>query len=183
MYISLLFYFLIFGLFFFADVILQIASHSPRYATKIVSGNKDVGNVLLATISSNPKNDALKATAASALARLSRHSPGLIHALVEKYHLLLYYYYHSYIPTNASISFDQTRHGSKLIIQVLSAVGVSTRLQLAYLNLLNITLLSDAAPRIINLFTADQGLVTDLIGFLDHGMTILRAKALVALCI
>jgi hypothetical protein len=37
---------------------------------------------------SNPKNEALKATAASALARLSRHSPGLIHALVEKYHPL-----------------------------------------------------------------------------------------------
>lgn len=32
-------------------------------------------------------------------------------------------------------------------------------------------------------FTSDQGLITDLIGFLDHSTTILRAKALVALCI
>jgi hypothetical protein len=75
------------------------------------------------------------------------------------------------------------KHGSKLLTQVLSAVGVSTRLQLAYLNLLNITLVSDAPQRIVSSFTIDQGLITDLIGFLDHGMTILRAKALVALCI
>ncbi len=61
-------------------------------------------------------------------------------------------------------------------------MGVSTRLQLAYLNLLNIALASDDVPlRVTNTFTSDQNLVTDLVGFLDHGMTILRAKALVAL--
>ncbi len=41
--------------------------------------------LVVATNSKSDVRDALKATAASAIARLSRHSPSLIHALVEKY--------------------------------------------------------------------------------------------------
>lgn len=130
----------------------NICSQGGDWAAKFCS--QDVAYSLV-QIYSSTKNENLKATAASTMARLLRHSPTLVAFVVDKF-------------------------GTRLFVQGLQ--DSSSKVQTAAVNMLNMALgQPDLSTRAKASLSEERSLVTNLMGLLDHSLPILRAKGVVAI--
>eukprot|EP00898_Chlorokybus_atmophyticus_P000048 jgi/Chlat1/1043/Chrsp110S01535 len=129
----------------------NIASHggdwTARFATQEVAFS-------LVHMCTNSKNEHLRATAASTLARLVKHTPALAHYIVDK-------------------------GGPKLV--VTGMVDGSPRAAQAWLSVLNAALSSELSARSRSSLLEEQALLPTVLGLLDHATPVIRGKAL--LCI
>lgn len=108
-----------------------------------------------AQIYNSTKNDNLKATAASTLSRLLRHSPMLVTFVVDKI-------------------------GVRLFLSGLA--DPSSKVQTAAVNMLNLALSQqDLSMRAKAALSEERSLVPGLMALLDHSVMVLRAKGIIAI--
>ncbi|KAJ9520906.1 hypothetical protein QJQ45_014112 [Haematococcus lacustris] len=133
----------------------NICSQGGDWAAKFTS--QEVAASLV-QIYSSTKAENLKATTASTLARLLRHSPQLVAAVVDKFGIHLFV---------AGVTDPSSKAGA---------------VQTAAINMLNMALtLPELSTRAKSALAEERGLVPSLMQLLDHSVPLLRSKSIVTL--
>ncbi|GLI65982.1 hypothetical protein VaNZ11_009669 [Volvox africanus] len=150
----------------------NICSQGGEWAARFAT--QDVVLSLVQLINNTGKGEQLRATAASTLARLLRHSPVLVAHTVDKYGIRLFVGCLLEGTVSASASAGGTGGGNG------GAGGASSKVQTAALNLLNLTLAQqDLSTRARASLAEERGLLPGLIALMDHSLPLIRAKAVV----
>mmetsp|Transcript_37117 Transcript_37117/g.82576 ORF Transcript_37117/g.82576 Transcript_37117/m.82576 type:complete len:1288 (+) Transcript_37117:271-4134(+) len=130
----------------------NICSQGGDWAAKF--SNQDVAFNLV-QIYNTTKNENLKATAASTLARLLRHSPALVAFVIDKFGVRLF---------------------------VLGLTDSSSKIQTAAVNMLNMALSQpDLSVRAKAALGEERSFVSNIMGLLEHSLPLLRAKGVVTI--
>ncbi|GLC54130.1 hypothetical protein PLESTB_000827100 [Pleodorina starrii] len=154
----------------------NICSQGGEWASRFAT--QDVVYSLVQIITNTAKGEQLRATAASTLARLLRHSPLLVAHTVDKYGIRLFVGCLLEGTVSASASAGGGAGGGSS--NGGGAGGASSKVQTAALNLLNLTLSQpDLSTRARAALAEERGLLPGLIALMDHSMAIIRAKAVV----
>ncbi|PNW72926.1 hypothetical protein CHLRE_14g612000v5 [Chlamydomonas reinhardtii] len=151
----------------------NICSQGGEWAQRFAT--QDVVLSLVQLINATGRSEQLRATAASTLARLLRHSPTLVAHTVDKYGIRLFVGCLLEGTAASPSSAGGTSGGAGS-----GAGGASAKVQTAALNLINLTLAQpDLSTRARASLAEERGLLPGLIALMDHSMPLLRAKAVV----
>ncbi|KAG2493011.1 hypothetical protein HYH03_008674 [Edaphochlamys debaryana] len=155
----------------------NICSQGGEWASRFAT--QDVVLSLVQLINAQGRGEQLRATAASTLARLLRHSPTLVAHTVDKYGIRLFV---GCLLDGTAGSASASAGGAGGTGSGGGAGGASGKVQTAALNLLNLTLAqADLSTRARASLAEERGLLPGLVGLLDHALPLLRAKALVTI--
>ncbi|KXZ51880.1 hypothetical protein GPECTOR_11g315 [Gonium pectorale] len=155
----------------------NICSQGGEWAARFAT--QDVVLSLVQLINGPGRGEQLRATAASTLARLLRHSPALVAHTVDKYGVRLFV---SCLleGTGSSASAGAGGGNAGGGGSTGGAGGASSKVQTAALNLLNLTLAQpDLSTRARSSLAEERGLLPGLITLMDHSLPLIRAKAVV----
>ncbi|GFR42705.1 hypothetical protein Agub_g3628 [Astrephomene gubernaculifera] len=154
----------------------NICSQGGEWAARFTT--QDVVLSLVQIINGPGRGEQLRATAASTLARLLRHSPTLTAQTVDKYGIRLFV---GCLLEGASSS-PASSGAANGAGATAGTSGASSKVQTAALNLLNLTLAQpDLSTRARASLAEERGLLPGLVNLMDHSLPLIRAKAVVTI--